>query len=540
MPKPYSPFFVFHPLLRIAILLAGIVGLAESCRKVDRVASAPQMLSETEAKFFNNHRSADVTEKTLVDFFKRRNDSSHFVEKAVERIGYPRWDKALRLPISNTIQARTENNDSSVAVTYIPFARDEENYVNAVMLVKITATDTSFSYLCDWQYRELLSSTVADTSFAALKYFLFFAGHDNRVFGHTRFQLKDNRLLQSVSDTLANASKQYMLELVEANENQVELLVAPDPELPHSSCLMIYDMIKTGYVVNYYKVGKICVLESYYLPGSSGGGGGAGGNGGGNPPPDDTPPTCHDGPVEAGKPMDPCGPGWEPLPVDDQPFIPFFGIDSIINDFTNPCIIAAKNKLPDINLNIFTNSLYFAQLSQTLKWKIVFKENRELIYQPTGEFIPAESFPDTIKKEWIIILNPLFWEQATQPNATQEIAGINIIHEIVHGFIYLYKDFFELTRLNNFTTHEVMFRTCVNAMADLLQNSFSISATDAKALALQGLDDILQKEYNTAGNLSAYNTAYNQFALSNYGLSIPQTDAVYDQFIAGTKGTKCF
>ena len=111
-----------------------------------------------------------------------------------------------------------------------------------------------------------------------------------------------------------------MLELAGPDENQSELMVAPEPELPHSSCLMVYDMISAGYVVDYYKVGKVCVLESYYLPGSTGGGGGgAGGNGGGDPPPGDVPPTCHGGPVIMAKPIEPCEPGWEPIPVDDDP-----------------------------------------------------------------------------------------------------------------------------------------------------------------------------------------------------------------------------
>ena len=261
--------------------------------------------------------------------------------------------------------------------------------------------------------------------------------------------------------------------------------------------------------------------------GSTGGGGGGGGTGGGGP----TMPECV-APADSPEPNE-CTAGWEPAIR-----IPFYGIESISNGFTNPCIVAAKNKLPNTGLNVFANVLYFEAISQTYNWKIVFEENRNLVIGTDP--IPAESFGVNATKEWHVVLNPLFWEQATQPNATQEIAGLNILHEIVHGFIYVYKDHFGLTVLNNVNTHEVIFKNFVNAMSTMLQNSFNISANDAKALALQGLDDVLEKQYSAAGTLLTYKADYNQFAITNYSISLSDAEIVFDQYVAGTKGTRCF
>ena len=56
MQKSSRSFF----LLIFSLFLAGITVLSESCRKMDTAPPATQRLSETEAKFFNYYRSADV------------------------------------------------------------------------------------------------------------------------------------------------------------------------------------------------------------------------------------------------------------------------------------------------------------------------------------------------------------------------------------------------------------------------------------------------------------------------------------------------
>lgn len=216
---------------------------------------------------------------------------------------------------------------------------------------------------------------------------------------------------------------------------------------------------------------------------------------------------------------------------------PLIELRSVMFDFTNPCIVAAAGKLPTFDLNIFSNSFFFTDYNNTVKLKIMFGENRSL-----GDSRPADSWPEHPNNNgiWHVDLNPGFWEQATQPNATQEIAGITILHEIVHGYIYFYKDYFDIAVFNELATHEVMFKEFITAMRDTMMNGFGLSQQDATALALQGLDNVLKKEYDINGNLSSYNQQYNDFALTNYGLSIPEAEAIFDQYLSGAKGTRCF
>ncbi len=227
--------------------------------------------------------------------------------------------------------------------------------------------------------------------------------------------------------------------------------------------------------------------------------------------------------------------GWMPLN-------PIFETTVLANGFTNPCIVAAKNKLPDFDLNILGKNLFRWTGFQPPAWKIVYSEDRTITDRhPTNPtLVPAASEPDAdpTVRTWYIKLNPTFWEQGTTNTVpTQEIAGLNIIHEYMHGFIYVYKGLFGITKLNNLTTHEAMFKNCIEAMKQQLMKSFSLSTEDATALALQGMDNLF---YKNADDPNTMRQEVNQYAITNYGMSIPQANDRSDQFLNGIKGTKCF
>jgi hypothetical protein len=61
----------------------------------------------------------------------------------------------------------------------------------------------------------------------------------------------------------------------------------------------------------------------------------------------------------------------------------------------------------------------------------------------------------------------------------------------------------------------------------------------ATALALQGMHDALQKIF-TGKTLTSNNSEKNQFAINNYGMSISDSKVIFDQYVNGTKGTRCF
>jgi hypothetical protein len=73
------------------VLVAAVVYVA--CRKEDRVTQVP--LNNASAIFFNDHRPNDPIVEHIAEYMKRENKKYKFVDKMIERIGYPYWDKAV-------------------------------------------------------------------------------------------------------------------------------------------------------------------------------------------------------------------------------------------------------------------------------------------------------------------------------------------------------------------------------------------------------------------------------------------------------------
>ncbi|MCB0716712.1 MAG: hypothetical protein KDC06_11955, partial [Chitinophagaceae bacterium] len=180
-------------LILIVCIAAAVV--ANGCRKTDKIMQPPvtgNTNNNVEQRFFNEHRSADAAEAALVGFIKRKNEKQHFVATTVSRIGYPRWDKAISFKKPSTTAGRGSSADSAT-VTYVPFVRDSQNYVNAAMVIQSGPIDTSFSYNCDWQYAQKQNSLNSYTDTAEY-YAVLFMVMDKRVFGHNKFNIIDTNL----------------------------------------------------------------------------------------------------------------------------------------------------------------------------------------------------------------------------------------------------------------------------------------------------------------------------------------------------------
>lgn len=178
MKKAFStaPTFLFF--------LFSIIFTTLSCRKTDKIEDlkAPEVvtINNIENRFFNEHTSSVPSVKNITTYIKEKNDSLQFVNKTVNQIGYPRWDKTII--VAKPKASGRGNSDSSNTTYYVPFVRDSQNYVNASMIINASATDTTFFYKCDWQYGELQNnnSVISDSA----EYFaVFFMMMDKSVFG---------------------------------------------------------------------------------------------------------------------------------------------------------------------------------------------------------------------------------------------------------------------------------------------------------------------------------------------------------------------
>ena len=295
-----------------------------------------------EENFFNLHRSADLVENALVNFIKRKNDSLHFIAKTVKQIGYPRWDKIINFKQKQKPTSKIENEGAQVF--YVPFVRDNQNYVNASMVISVNQTDTAFYYLCDWQYKNRVhgSSQIDST---AEKYALFFMWLNNRSLGYKSFNITDSSLFLTMGSS--GAKKITIL------EKNTDSMAANNMYTYFEECTDIYYCGTPDYCDNQpngcdylsgcglcQKIYDIC-YSGWFDDGSTGGGenGGTGNNppgippgNGGNAGSGGTPPDpCNGTPnnpapfAKGNNPnesnvVDPCeggGGGWEP--IEDEP-----------------------------------------------------------------------------------------------------------------------------------------------------------------------------------------------------------------------------
>ncbi len=290
-----------------------------ACRKID-TSTSPDVNqgSAAENRFFNTHRTTDPTEKKLMEYLRHQNNKLHFVEQTAMQIGFPRWDKIMAFPKQHTSSANLLDNQSD-SVYYIPFVRDSQNYVNATLRVSVAGSDTSFSYLCDWQY-----STATDSSTGTIgnaeKFAVFFMRMDKEVFNYQRFILKDSSLFKDGRSIVKN----IRFDTVDAsisNLNSYELMCVMTAVTRWEACPpgSASAVLVPGCEYTYWY--QVCWWEwAGDLPDNGGGLGGGGSTGGGTPPPCGGPVGfAAKGNGNTSQYNEPCGPGWEPEPIEDEP-----------------------------------------------------------------------------------------------------------------------------------------------------------------------------------------------------------------------------
>jgi hypothetical protein len=79
----------------------------------------------------------------------------------------------------------------------------------------------------------------------------------------------------------------------------------------------------------------------------------------------------------------------------------------------------------------------------------------------------------------------------------------------------------------------------LTGMASMLESYFKLSHTNATALALQEMDDIMGQVF-TGNTLTSYNSEKNQFAIDNYGISLLDARAIFEQYLNDTKRNTMF
>lgn len=287
-----------------------------SCRKTDtNVEPNPDV--NLYNKFFNSHIPTDPLVIQIAELLKRENFRHNLVQKISSKIGFPYWDKAMT--INSDVQNR-DGDESDEAITMIPFVRDSQNYVNSILLFKTSSRDSSYQFLCDWQYASYGFDT-SQTKWDASNIFHIFTEFEKSVFNHTKFIITDTRIIGDTSETVM-----ILLDSTNVLSGRPSILTPITVCTPYTICGQCL-AFRTASMAGpefccFPREATFCStfwIEDGWTPVGGGTGGGEPG-GGGSDGGAYTPPNCGG---EGGRPnvYEPCTSGWYPIPIpgDDLP-----------------------------------------------------------------------------------------------------------------------------------------------------------------------------------------------------------------------------
>jgi hypothetical protein len=206
-------------------------------------------------------------------------------------------------------------------------------------------------------------------------------------------------------------------------------------------------------------------------------------------------------------------------------------VQEIKNEMKDPCLNTVLSEVTDTKLKSLIALLFNSTFGGTPgNFTIKFVENPNLLTE-NGLF-PAQARGYYVFSQdiWVIEMNPKF----ASISAKESLAAA-MIHEIVHSFISLYKEFHggqASSILTDFQAHTFMYKQWIDKMRDLLIEVYGMAPRNAVALACYGMADVLNKEGVPIKEI-------NDFLIDKYKVSVKDCDEVGELYEQGTHGGKC-
>ncbi|MBP6431743.1 MAG: hypothetical protein KA319_08255 [Ferruginibacter sp.] len=431
-------------------------------------------------KFFSPSASLNQRNASILNFLKNENDKKEFVIETVNKIGYPRWDKIITTTKKATTNSNSFGEGSDTVTSILPFVQEQDSTVKACLVINSTLDDTSYYYLCDWQYQ--LVAEADGNAYNQEKFAAFFMRLNKEVFDYSVFSITDSSLFNMypqkvVQVKLEESSTTNLYEICETYTiYYFEECPYPNTEQCMNGCdhcLLCMENISWEYCTTVSGGGTV--------PGNPGGTttGGGGGTGGGT---GTTPPSCPSSFAQTNG----CGPGW--VPNTNTPTLATLFDDHIDASGLSPCratiLTGLKNLAPGNIANIintFANTpvggIPGGDLTTLWNWK--------LIEGPTTED------PDASAETQPIVINgnvTTKFNTNNLANATDLFTARTIIHESIHAYLIAYyrndpvaltKTYPELyTYYRQQTTtsgpadphHTIIFHSFINDIAIALRN----------------------------------------------------------------------
>lgn len=509
--------------MRIVFALAIITVITSlSCQKKIEFNETETQYADIETRFFNLLPNADPMLQKVANDLKKKERTKPFIRNWVKNNGYPLWNKAVVMKGGDRNNTRS-GQDVSDSFALIPFSIPGSNSVRSVLNSRINDT-IDYRFLQQhkyWQAGFTNSNASNANSFMSLIMYV-----DNLSFGHENFWFRDSRLFKEnpvASDSGKYKFIQFKPHTANGRATGLVYQVCYDvfapcgpangcpPDAPcnaycsttHCQDLFVWFEEDQNQYLNPF--GAI-----YWSNNTLGGGGGTGGGG--------------DAQLD------------ENGNLTSYMLFPMLQPSVIRDSLTNPCLVEAKRRITNEKLTNFIIQSYY---SITTKFaEIRFVEDSTLTYENSSILAPSacrETPPGS--NIWRIMLNPKLFRPATSSLTSIEYAVCTILHEIVHVLIHYKKELGLPLALD--PPHIQMFFDWTNRMATALREAFpNMSADDSFALALSGINDELDVEFNGTDQM-VYDEFFNQMAIEKFGISTVVADSISNDYKNQIKGTLC-
>jgi uncharacterized membrane protein YgcG len=281
-------------LLSVSLLLFSVLLMHQSCTKVDTRSGSKLALTDAEItqKFFALPANAPEAVRRTAEKMKQVNVTSEFVKSFVKNNGYPVWDKALiqskRRVASASSRGSSASAEDADTIVIIPVVQVDIAFVDGF----ITATlndSVNLDLYRSGDYSAYSFNNVPTDSISADKAAMQIMYFNYRVFGYTRFEVSDNRLLSN--DAVLDTSKPHRVFEISSVQEPPQTLTGNESNLllAVAMCIDIYQSVPCIGIFIDQRIGcSVYIGQSCYTiyvdTGGGGGGSGGGSTGGGGDP----------------------------------------------------------------------------------------------------------------------------------------------------------------------------------------------------------------------------------------------------------------
>ncbi|MFD2918883.1 hypothetical protein ACFS6H_04115 [Terrimonas rubra] len=202
-------------LLLLSLTFGIFLIVSNSCRKIDFERTKSEDISSVKARFFQTTTTTHPTVLAIARSIERQDASRNFVSRLTRNAGFPLWDKS-KVATGRSQATRGQGNAVDNQMIFIPFVRDSSITTDAILIAKITQSDTLYRLVYPTRYRDLLGEgQPTEGQWGGKDLFLSFLYFDYNIFGNTQFDLYDRRLIDQSNDL----SMDNRLEIIRFHNN---------------------------------------------------------------------------------------------------------------------------------------------------------------------------------------------------------------------------------------------------------------------------------------------------------------------------------